>query len=107
MNKTFCFIILFLMIALSTSSAENSQSASDTISRRQFDNSICFIKCHQQKAFSLADKSQKQWEILIEKNGHAIFKKIPWENELQKKQIVNYLHENAKGFMKEGIGVWK
>jgi hypothetical protein len=95
------------MMQVGLAFAEANQSTTGKMYRKQFNNSICFIKCHQPNSFSPSDKSKQQWEFLIEKNGHAIFEDIPWENEQQKKQIIDYLLRNSKGFLKEGIGVWE
>jgi hypothetical protein len=74
-----------------------------------YDSSVCFKKCHHSDDFSPSDKTRKQWQVLIEKNGHDIFKQIIWENPLQKEYVLIYLYENAKNpdFKAEGVGVWK
>jgi len=76
--------------------------------QNQFENSICFKRCHTKNDFSPSRKTQRQWILLIEKNGHAIFQKIPWESPEQKEQILIYLlkHAKDKNTPKEGIGVW-
>lgn len=74
----------------------------------QFENSICFKRCHLKNDFHPSDNTAKQWRLLIEENGHAIFDEIDWENTEQKRNIVNYLIENARKSTPEsaGIGVW-
>lgn len=73
-----------------------------------FSESICFKKCHQSNDFSPADKTRRQWQLLIGENGHAVFKKIPWKNSRQKKHILQYLLKHAQNASTgpEGIGVW-
>jgi len=75
------------------------------IGLKEFDNSLCF-RCHNTKDFSPSDKTSKQWRLLIEDNGHAIFDEILWEYPNQKEQILNFLLENAGNYRAEGIGVW-
>jgi hypothetical protein len=70
-----------------------------------FENSVCF-KCHQVSDFNPSEKTEQQWRMLIEKNGHDIFKKIVWESPGQKEQILTYLIKHAGGSGAEGIGVW-
>lgn len=74
----------------------------------EFESSICFQRCHTKNDFSPSRKTQKQWIILIEKDGHAIFQKIPWKSAEQKDQILMYLIRHARdaNTQKEGIGVW-
>jgi len=74
----------------------------------EFENSICFKRCHHPGGFQASDKTAKQWTLLIEKNGHSIFTEIPWHNADQKRKIVNYLLNNARDSKPEssGIGVW-
>lgn len=73
-----------------------------------FSEAICFKKCHQPTDFSPADKTRKQWRLLIGEDGHAIFKKIDWDSPRQKKRVMHYLLKNAKNANAdaEGIGVW-
>lgn len=77
--------------------------------KAEFDGSICFQKCHQRNDFSPKDKTRKQWQLLIEKNGHDVFEKLTWENHQKKEYVLLYLYENAKNsdLKSEGIGVWK
>jgi len=77
--------------------------------KAEYNSSVCFIKCHQKNDFSPSDKTRKQWQRLIEKNGHDIFETISWENALEKDYVLIYLYENARNpdFKTEGIGVWK
>jgi hypothetical protein len=77
--------------------------------KAEFDSSMCFIKCHRRDDFSPSDKTKKQWQVLIEKNGHDIFEKLSWENPRKKEYVLLYLYENAKNaeVKSEGIGVWK
>jgi hypothetical protein len=79
----------------------------DRMNRCDFENSICFMRCHQKGAFSPSDKTEQQWRMLIEKDGHDIFERIVWESSQQKKQILNYLIEHAGSSGAEGIGVWQ
>ncbi|MGM0453419.1 MAG: hypothetical protein ACQERN_09675 [Thermodesulfobacteriota bacterium] len=74
----------------------------------EFSESICFKKCHQPADFSPAEKTRKQWRLLIGEDGHAIFKEINWESTRQKQRVMQYLLENAKNANAdaEGIGVW-
>ena len=71
-----------------------------------FDNSVCFRRCHQVNDFNPSDKTEQQWRMLIEKDGHDIFKKIVWESRDQKEQTLHYLLKHAGGSSAEGIGVW-
>ncbi len=113
--KTACFILFCLILLPGVSVAEtlpdhgpdhDPDQSPKAISQNTFHRSICF-NCHRQNSVSAEDRTRDQWELLIHRNGHRIFKKIPWENEQQKQQITNYLLENAKGFRSEGIGVWR
>lgn len=72
-----------------------------------FEKSICFMRCHQKGDFSPSDKTEQQWRMLIEKDGHDILAKIVWESPQQKKLILNYLIEHAGSSGAEGIGVWQ
>ena len=74
----------------------------------RFEHSVCFLQCHHQHKVSPADKTQKQWRLLIEDNGHDIFRPIQWESPEQKKVILNFLLQHARdaGPDTEGIGVW-
>lgn len=77
--------------------------------KAEYDSGVCFKKCHQNNDFSPSDKTRKQWQVLIEKNGHDIFEKIIWETPLKRDYVLIYLYENARNpdFKTEGIGVWK
>lgn len=79
------------------------------ILKSEFDSSICFRKCHQRDDFSASDKTKKQWQTLIEKNGHDVFEKLSWETPQKKEYVLLYLYENAKNteLKSEGIGAWK
>jgi hypothetical protein len=84
---------------------EEQQAGPPEISSADFYNSLCF-RCHKTNEFSPADKTLKQWQRLIEADGHAIFAEIPWESPLQKKQILQFLMENAGNYRSQGIGHW-
>ena len=71
-----------------------------------FENSVCFRRCHQVNDINPSDKTEQQWRMLIEKNGHDIFKKIMWESSDQKEKTLIYLLKHAGGSGAEGIGVW-
>lgn len=73
-----------------------------------FENSVCFKRCHKSGDFYPSDNTAKQWRLLIDQGGHAIFSDIPWENSQQKKDILDYLLNNARNIKPEsaGIGVW-
>lgn len=75
------------------------------LSINNFHDSMCF-KCHAPNDFLPSDKTRKEWRYLIEDDGHAIFGNIPWENPRQKKQILEFLLENAGNHRAEGIGLW-
>ncbi len=81
----------------------------DRIIRQEYDNSICFKRCHIKNDFAAPDYTEKQWRLLIEENGHALFSEIPWENPDKKEKILSYLLDNAvySGPTSEGIGVWE
>ena len=87
---------------------EEKEKSLPPLPQKEFNNSICFKRCHTKKKLSPSQKTRKQWIILIEKNGHAIFQKIPWESTAQKDQILIYLLRHARDAetIKEGIGVW-
>jgi len=78
------------------------------IPKNEFENSICFKRCHQPSDFSPSHKTRKQWLLLIEKEGHAIFEKIPWQSSEHKDRVLIFLLRHAKdeSSVKEGIGVW-
>jgi len=79
------------------------------ILKQEFASSMCFQKCHQRNDFSPTDKTKKQWQALIEKNGHDVFEKLSWETPQKKEYVLLYLYENSKNteLKSEGIGVWK
>lgn len=87
---------------------EKKEKSLPPLPQNEFKNSICFKRCHSENDFSPSQKTRKQWIILIEKNGHAIFQKIPWESTEQKDQILIYLLRHARDAngIKEGIGIW-
>lgn len=87
---------------------EEKEKSIPPLPRNEFENSICFNRCHTKNDFSPSKKTRKQWIILIEKDGHAIFQKIPWKNTDQKDRILIYLLRHAKDAdtVKEGIGIW-
>jgi hypothetical protein len=74
----------------------------------EFEKSICFKRCHHSGSLQASDKTAKQWQLLIERNGHSIFSEIPWQTPDQKRKIVDYLLNNARDSKPEssGIGVW-
>lgn len=74
----------------------------------EFESSVCFKRCHKSGDFYPSDNTAKQWRLLIDQGGHAIFSDIPWENSQQKKDILDYLLNNARNIKPEsaGIGVW-
>ncbi|MDO9264195.1 MAG: hypothetical protein Q7U02_09530, partial [Desulfosalsimonadaceae bacterium] len=79
------------------------------IIKAEFDSAVCFKKCHYKDDFSPSDKTRKQWQRLIENNGHDIFERISWENPQKKEYVLIYLYDNARNpdFKTEGVGVWK
>lgn len=72
-----------------------------------FETSVCFKKCHQPTSINPSKRTEQQWRMLIEKNGHDIFETIAWEYPGQKEQVLWYLIEHAGGSGNEGIGVWQ
>lgn len=84
---------------------EEQKTGPSKLSINRFHGGICF-KCHAPNDFSPSDKTRNEWQYLIEDDGHAIFENIPWENSSQKKQIVEFLIENAGNHRAEGIGLW-
>jgi len=84
---------------------EEQKNGPSMLSNNDFHDSMCF-KCHAPNDFSPSDKTRKEWLYLIEDDGHAIFENIPWENPWQKKQILEFLLENAGNHRAEGIGLW-
>jgi len=85
---------------------EETPVSPEKFNKFDFDNSVCFIQCHQATDFKPSDKTEQQWRMLIEKDGHDIFKKIKWESADQKEKTLIYLLKNAGGSGSEGIGVW-
>lgn len=77
--------------------------------KQEYDNAVCFKRCHIKNDFSASDYTAKQWWLLIGENGHTIFSEIPWETPDKKEKILSYLLNNAacSGSLKEGIGVWE
>ena len=90
-------------------SAPVSSEEHSAILKAEFDSAVCFKKCHRRDDFSPSDKTRKQWQRLIENNGHDIFERISWENPQKKEYVLIYLYENARNpdFKAEGVGVWK
>jgi hypothetical protein len=74
----------------------------------EYNQSFCFKRCHSTNDFSASDYTYNQWCQLIEKDGHSIFSKIPWENTEEKEKIIKYFTQNAKNasFKSAGIGEW-
>ncbi len=91
-----------------TKDPTNTSRKSDDKISREFENSICFKRCHSIDEIHPADKTAKQWRLLIEKEGHAIFSRIPWKNPEQKEKVLDYLLQNARKSTPgpAGIGVW-
>lgn len=86
----------------------NSFRNADREIAREFENSICFKRCHNFDQIHPSDKTAKQWRLLIEKDGHAIFSRIPWKTPEQKEKVLDYLLQNAGKSTPgpAGIGVW-
>lgn len=95
----------FLCVA---AGATGQDSSIGSFSHPDFDNSICFQKCHSPQALSAADMPKSLWRHLIENGGHDIFSEIPWQSDEEKEMIIQYLTDQArKPEMKsEGIGSW-
>ncbi|MDA3897109.1 MAG: hypothetical protein PF482_13290 [Desulfobacteraceae bacterium] len=76
--------------------------------RNEYENSVCFKRCHNNNDFLISDYSEKQWRLLLEENGHTIFDIIPWKNAQAKEKILQYLVNNAcnSGPSAGGIGCW-
>jgi hypothetical protein len=72
-----------------------------------FQQAVCF-ECHKRKDIDATTKTQKQWRVLIEDNGHEIFQSIPWSNPEEKRNVMQHLLEHAKQTnpKSEGIGIW-
>ena len=75
---------------------------------QEYNQSVCFQRCHSTNDFSASDYTYKQWCQLIEKDGHYIFSEIPWENTGEKEKLIKFLTNNAKNasFESAGIGEW-
>lgn len=84
---------------------EEQKALPSKLSINDFHDSLCF-KCHATSDFSPSDKTRKEWQYLIEDDGHMIFENIPWETPWEKKQILEFLLENAGNHRAEGIGLW-
>jgi hypothetical protein len=80
----------------------------NSIMDQAFEDSICFKRCHKSSDFHPSDNTAKQWRLLIDQEGHAIFSEIPWESPQQKEEMLDYLFNNARNSKPEsaGIGVW-
>jgi len=76
--------------------------------RLKFESSVCFKRCHNKNDFYPSDHTAKQWRLLIGQEGHTIFSEIPWESPQQKKEVLDYLLNNARKSRPDsaGIGVW-
>lgn len=109
-EKTLWVIISCAIITCAAAVGAPGQNNSNVSSftREDFDNSICFQKCHNPKRISPEDKPKNLWRLLIEEGGHDIFAEIPWESPEQKEQILQYLLNQAKKDEpeSEGIGFW-
>ncbi|MDA8404926.1 MAG: hypothetical protein M0Z56_12155 [Desulfobacteraceae bacterium] len=112
-KKAAHFVLFLGLILLFTTGAwaenhhpETTRLNSFKFKENDFENSVCFRRCHQPDDFKPSDKTEQQWRMLIEKNGHDIFKKIIWEFPGQKEQTLRYLIEHAGDSGNEGIGVW-
>lgn len=73
-----------------------------------FNHFVCH-QCHSPGDINAADKTRKQWRVLIGNNAHSIFKPIPWVNQEEKNNVLQYLLEHAQNtnLRSEGIGVWR
>ena len=89
-------------------SGETPDAAFDRKMQYDFENSICFKKCHRKNDFHPSGHTAKQWRLLIEADGHAIFEEIKWAGPQEKEEILNYLLRHAKDSKPgaAGIGVW-
>ncbi|PIP42602.1 MAG: hypothetical protein COX19_00570 [Desulfobacterales bacterium CG23_combo_of_CG06-09_8_20_14_all_51_8] len=78
------------------------------ITDQNFRDSVCFKRCHSATDFHPSDNTARQWRLLIEDDGHALFEEIPWESLQEKEEILNYLLNNSKNTSPApaGIGVW-
>ncbi len=75
---------------------------------QEYNQSVCFQRCHSKNDFSASDYTYRQWCQLIEKDGHSVFSEIPWENTGEKEKPIKYLTNNARNasFESAGIGEW-
>lgn len=98
-----CMLLAAVLVAVA-----QEKSSQEDFTRQDFANSVCFRKCHAPQSISPKDKPKNLWRMLIEKNGHAIFAEIPWQNSEQKETILQYLlnHADDAKPQPEGIGVW-
>ena len=97
-----------LFFCVAAGRATGQDGSSNSFTHPDFDNSICFQKCHSPQALSAADMPKSLWRHLIEKGGHDIFSEIPWQSEEEKKMIIQYLTNQARKPepKSEGIGAW-
>ena len=74
----------------------------------EFQNSVCFKRCHGATDFRAEDRTARQWRLLIGENGHSLFEEIPWKSTQEKEEILNYLLRHSKDTRPApaGIGVW-
>lgn len=98
---------LFFCVAAGGAAGQDS-SSNNSFTHPDFDNSICFQKCHNPQALSAADMPKNLWRHLIEKGGHDIFSEIPWQSDEEKEMIIQYLTSQARKPepKSEGIGSW-
>ena len=105
-----CIGLLCLLIFYAAVIAASAQDdkAQNPFTRQDFNNSICFQKCHKPTDFSPSDKSAALWRMLFEYNGHDLFAEIPWKNAEEKAQLLQFLinHAHNPEPESEGIGVW-
>ena len=98
----------FIICAVAISAPAQDNNPISPFARPDFDNSICFQKCHNPETIAAADMPENLWRNLIEKSGHNIFSEIPWKSSEQKEQILRYLLSQARKAEpeSEGIGSW-
>lgn len=86
-----------------------SQKKRTQIIQQNYERSVCFKRCHNRNDFSAGAYTLKQWRLLIEKDGHALFCKIPWDDSYEKEKILKYLLKTASSQRPapEGIGIWE
>lgn len=101
----FLSCVLFFSVA---AGAKGQGSSNNCFTHPDFDNSICFQKCHTPQALSAADMPKNLWRHLIENGGHDIFSEIPWQSEEEKERVIEYLTSQARKHEPEpeGIGSW-